>query len=141
MVLGTGVDVVEVGRIAAAVERRGVRFLERVFTRRELAEARRGRARYQSLAGRFAAKEAVLKALGTGLRACRWRDVEVRRGDGGAPEVVLGERLAARARAIGVARLHVSISHSRGHAVAVAVAEGRPNEFPPGGDGAPRGAA
>jgi len=131
MILGTGVDVVEVARLAAAVARRGDRFLARVFTRRELAEARGGRARYQGLAGRFAAKEAVLKALGTGLRACRWHDVEVRRGAGGRPEVVLAGRLAERARAAGVERLHLSISHTRGHAVAVAVAEGWPGA--PGG--------
>lgn len=126
LILGTGVDLVEVRRLAAAVERRGQRFLERVFTARELAEARGGAARYQSLAGRFAAKEAVLKALGTGLRACRWRDVEVARGPGGRPEVALRGSLARRARAAGVERVHLSIAHTREHAVALAVAEGRP---------------
>lgn len=125
LILGTGVDVVEVGRVAQAVRRRGQAFLDRVFSPAELG-ARRGAGWYRSLAGRFAAKEAVLKAMGTGLRACRWRDVEVRREPSGRPVVVLGGRLAARAREAGIVAFHVSISHSKDYAVAMAIAEGAP---------------
>ncbi|MBX6377103.1 MAG: holo-ACP synthase [Clostridia bacterium] len=102
------------------------RFLERVFTPAErAAAARRGRAWSQSLAGRFAAKEAVLKALGTGLRYGKWREVEVVRDVAGRPVLALKGRLAEVAARRGAVRWHLTISHTRHYAVACAVAEGR----------------
>ncbi len=125
-------DVVEVGRVAGVLRRRGDRFLRRVFTANErcllgLVEqdpAGIGPLASQRVAGRFAAKEAVFKALGTGLRAGRWQDVEVGRDPFGRPVVVLGGRLAETASRRGVAAIHVSITHTRAYAAAVAVAGG-----------------
>lgn len=121
---GMGTDLVEVERLAGALARRGERFLRRVFTPAERALIGAGPMTGQRAAGRFAAKEAVLKALGTGLRAGRWRDVEVGRDPLGRPLVTLVGRLAEVAARRGVAAIHVSITHTRTHAAAVAVAEG-----------------
>lgn len=125
-VVGTGVDIVEVGRLAAALARHSERFLERVFLPGEQVPGRGGRTWVQRLAGRFAAKEAVLKALGIGLSRCRWRDVEVVRSPRGRPGVRLHGSLAGLADALGVTEVQVSISHGRRYAVAVAVALGAP---------------
>ncbi|CAI8043040.1 Holo-[acyl-carrier-protein] synthase [Geodia barretti] len=108
--LGTGVDLIEIERVAGVLERHGERFLRRVFTPGEIAYCR-GRA--PNLAARFAAKEAVMKSLGTGFRGVGWRDVEVVRAPSGAPS----PRLHGRAL-----RIAISLSHSRGFAVAFAVA-------------------
>ena len=113
-----GVDIVEIGRIRAAVERHADGFRRRVYT--EL-EWRQCGASFQSLAGRFAAKEAVMKALGVGGMA--FRDIEIARASSGKPEVTLHGRMLQRAQRIGVTSLSVSISHSRDNAVAVALAE------------------
>jgi holo-[acyl-carrier protein] synthase len=122
-VLGIGIDLCEVARIARLHERHGERLLTRLC--RE-GEADRGRAALdQHLAGLFAAKEAVLKALGTGwAQGLAFRHVEVVRAPGGAPGVRLHEEAAARAAAMGVTRIHLSITHERGFAAAVAVLEG-----------------
>ena len=117
--VAVGVDIIEIERIAATLERFGARFLERVYTEGEIAYCR-GRA--PQLAARFAAKEAAMKALGTGTRGVSWRDVEVTRTRAGEPGIVLHGRADARARAIGVDRLAVSLSHSRAYAVASVVA-------------------
>ncbi len=122
--MGVGLDIVEVERVADALTRHGERFLERVFLAGEQVPGRGGRTWLQRLAGRFAAKEAVLKALGTGLRRCRWRDVEVVRSPSGRPTVRLHGALAERAGELGVTEVLVSISHGRRYAVAVAVAVG-----------------
>jgi holo-[acyl-carrier protein] synthase len=120
-VLGVGLDLVEVARLAAAVERHGERFERRVCRPGEVRE-RTGAGRMQHLAGLFAAKEAVLKALGTGwAQGLGFRDVEVVGGPGGRPEVRLHDAAAARARELGVAAVHLSITHERGFAAAVAV--------------------
>ncbi len=124
IVLGAGVDIVEVERVVAALGRHGERFLERLFRTGEQEPGRGGRTWVQRLAGRFAAKEAVLKALGTGLRRCRWRDVEVVRAPSGRPAVRLHGPLNRTAAELGVAEVWVSISHGRRYAVAVAVAVG-----------------
>ena len=117
--VAVGVDLIEIDRIAAALERFGSRFLERVYTEGEVAYCR-GRA--PQLAARFAAKEAVMKALGTGTRGVSWRDVEVTRKRTGEPQIALHGRADARARALGVDRLALSLSHSRAYAVASVVA-------------------
>ena len=110
-----GIDLVEVDRIAATLKRFGTRFLERVYTEDEIAYCR-GRA--PQLAARFAAKEAVMKALGTGTRGIGWREVEVRRKRSGEPEIALHGRAVERARQLGIDRLAVSLSHSKHYAVA-----------------------
>lgn len=112
----TGIDIIEIERIDATMARHGIRFLERVFTAGEV-EQSRGRA--ESLAARFAAKEAAFKALGVRVG---WREVEVRREPGGKPRLLLHGRARERAARLGLARWSVSLSHSRGHAVAVVVA-------------------
>lgn len=124
MIIGTGVDLVDVERLRAAVTRTE-RFAKKVFTEGEMAYCR-GKAReYEHLAGRFAAKEAMLKALGTGIeRESSLRDVEVQCDPQGRPEVVLHGATRQRAQAMGVARIHLSISHAGQFAVAMVVAEG-----------------
>ncbi len=115
-----GVDIIEIGRIRATVERWGVRFLNRIYTPTELAYAR-GRA--PQLAARFASKEAVMKLLGTGIRGVAWREIEVVRQRSGAPAVALHGRALQRARRLGLGELSLSISHSREYAVAFAVGQ------------------
>ena len=116
--ISVGVDMIEIDRIAAALERFGKRFLERVYTENEIAYCR-GRA--PQLAARFAAKEATMKALGTGTRGVGWREVEVTRKRSGEPEIALYGRADARARKLGIDRIAVSLSHSRSYAVASVV--------------------
>ncbi|UCB52485.1 MAG: holo-ACP synthase [Candidatus Zixiibacteriota bacterium] len=119
MLDGLGVDLVEVGRIRRAHNRWGERFLRRVFTVEERAYCMRKAHPEQSLAARFAAKEAVLKAIGTGLSGgIRWTDVEVVNDESGRPGVRLGERITRR---IGVKRVLLTISHTRELAIAQAV--------------------
>lgn len=113
-----GVDIVEIARVRAAVDRHGAGFRRRVFTDLEWQQCGRS---YPSLAGRFAAKEAVMKALGTGGMA--FRDIEIVRTPSGKPEVRLSGRMQRRAERLGVTGIEVSISHSRDNAVAMALAE------------------
>ena len=127
MIVGIGVDVVHIPRIRGAIERWQERFLGRVFTPDELAYAKRRRDPAEHLAARFAAKEATLKALGTGLAmGARWREVEVRRARGEPPRMALSGRTAALGAARGVRVLHVSLTHDGDYAVAQVLAEGEP---------------
>ncbi len=115
-----GVDLGEVDRIAQTVARFGPRFLNRVFTAEELQESRR---RITWLAGRFAAKEACAKALGTGVGAAvAWRDMQVLRQPDGKPFLRLLGDAAARAETLGIAQVDLSISHTHQYAMAVVVA-------------------
>ncbi len=126
MIVGLGTDIIEIDRVDRLHRMHGERFLRLCFTdgERDYALARKNAA--QHLAARFAAKEAVMKALGTGWgRGVRWRDIEVRRAPGEAPRVALSGGASRRAKAIGIDRLHLSISHLRGEAIAFVVAEGR----------------
>jgi holo-[acyl-carrier protein] synthase len=118
--LSTGVDLIEIDRVAGVLERYGDRFLRRIFTPGEIAYCR-GRA--PNLAARFAAKEAVMKSLGTGFRGVGWRDVEVVRAPSGAPSPRLHGRAKRRAERLGVTEIGISLSHSRGFAMAFAVAQ------------------
>lgn len=118
--LAVGVDIVEVGRIARMVERWGERFLRRVYTPQELAYSR---GRPPQLAARFAAKEAAMKALGTGRRGVAWREVEVVGRRGQPPSLRLHGRARERARRLGLRSLALSLSHSRDYAVALVVGE------------------
>jgi holo-[acyl-carrier protein] synthase len=112
-----GIDIIKVERIAAALRRHGDRFPRRVLTE---AEQRYVRNRPQNFAGRWAAKEAVSKVLGLGVRGVGWRDIEIARLPTGQPEVRLHGRAANRAEQLGMARIAVSISHEGDYAVAVA---------------------
>jgi holo-[acyl-carrier protein] synthase len=125
MVLGLGSDLIEISRIQASVEQYGERFLHRVFTTGEIAFCQRKKKHAaESFAARFAAKEAVAKALGTGIsRGISWREIEVRREPGKRPKVSLTGRAAERAAAMGVRRLHLTLTHSRDIAMAVVLAE------------------
>ncbi|MDE0822892.1 MAG: holo-ACP synthase [Dehalococcoidia bacterium] len=120
MMLTTGVDIIEIPRIKQTLDRYGERFLKRVFTSDEISYCR-GRA--PNLAGRFAAKEATMKALGTGVRGVSWKDIEVIRAESGAPSVKLHGRAKARAERLQVGEISLSISHSREFAVAFVVAQ------------------
>jgi len=113
-----GVDLIEIPRIAGAIERFGDRFLRRVYTEREIAKYRD---RVSSLASRFAAKEAVMKVLGTGVRGVGWHDIEILSDERGKPVVFLHGRAAERAQAIGISSIAVSLSDSKENAVAVAL--------------------
>jgi len=123
--IGVGADIVEIDRVKQVAERSEGRFLERVFTpgERDFCDARRDR--FACYTARFAAKEAVLKALGTGLAGCRWVDVEVIRTGKGPPKVLLHGGAAEIAVERGVARVLISLSHDRDRAVAFAVAAGK----------------
>jgi holo-[acyl-carrier protein] synthase len=126
MILGIGTDIIEVERIDRLLREHGEQFLRRCFTEEETGYALSRKNAAQHLAGRFAVKEAVMKALGTGWgRGVRWRDIAVRRRPGDAPRVELSGGAARHARRLGIARVHISISHLRGEALAFAVAEGR----------------
>ena len=125
MILGTGIDIVEVLRIAQMIERHGELFIRRVYTDHEIAYCSTKKAATQHYAGRWAAKEAVLKALGTGwVRGISWRDVEVRHKPGGAPTVALRGGAKEVLERSGITHMHISISHCRSHAIAYAIAEG-----------------
>jgi len=124
-VLGVGMDIVETKRIAESVERFGDRFLQRVFLEGEVAYARSMKFPHLHLAARFAAKEAISKAFGTGIgHEMGWRDLEIVREPGGAPRVVLHGRAEAYAKMRGVQAVHVSLSHTTEYGAASAVIVG-----------------
>ena len=123
-VVSIGSDITRVDRLEEAFARRGDRLLERVFTAGERAYCDARKARFTHYAGRFAVKEAVMKVLGTGwARGVRWVDIEVVRERGGPPRVVLHGASAEIARDRGIARVHVTITHDAGLALAFAVGE------------------
>lgn len=121
-VLAHGVDMVECARLREAIDRHGERFLRRVFTEVELTYCL-GKAReIEHLAGRFAAKEAVLKVLGTGWRGgVRWTDVEIRNESSGQPKIRLSGTCRRLAAEMGLAAVLISISHVSTHAIASAI--------------------
>jgi holo-[acyl-carrier protein] synthase len=124
-IVGIGVDVVTVARIAAARRRHGDRFLRRVFTDGELAHSRLADTRDERVAARFAAKEAVMKALGTGVSAgVGFRQIEILSLPSGQPVVRLSGAAAARAQALGGATMHISMSDQGEWAAAMAILEG-----------------
>src|SRR3954462_8846403 len=112
-----GIDIIKVDRIRASIERFGERFSKRVLTP---AEQRYVRLRPETFAGRWAAKEAVSKVLGLGVRGIGWRDIEVGRLPTGQPSVLLPGRAAARAEQLGMGRIALSITHESDYAVAIA---------------------
>ncbi len=113
MIVGLGIDIAEPDRLRAAVERYGTRFLERIFTPKEIAYCERKRNKWERYAARFAAKEAAFKALGTGWRrGVRWRDVEVTNLPSGQPTLALAGEAEKFARRLGVNHIAVSLTHS-----------------------------
>ena len=126
MILGTGIDLADPARLREAC-RRHPRLLARLFTEGEQADCRRHRDPWPSFAGRFAAKEAFVKALGTGLRrGLSWKQVEVLRDDRGRPGLALHGRAAELLDEIGGRRVHLSLSHLDGMALAQVILEGDP---------------
>lgn len=125
MVVGLGTDITEVPRIARSIERYGDRFLERVYTPGEIAYCHaRAKTAAQSFAARFAAKEAGAKALGTGIsRGINWKELEVTRAPGQAPQLRLSGRAAVRAERLGVTRISLSLTHTADTALAVVILE------------------
>lgn len=124
-IVGHGIDIVETARVRKLVEEHGEHFLNRVFTPAEQEYCARSRARYfEHLAGRFAAKEAVLKVLGTGWKGgIAWTDIEVIKEPSGQPKIRLCGECERIARELRIARWHISISHIETHATASALAE------------------
>ncbi len=124
--LGHGIDLVETARIGELIERHGDRFLQRVFTETERAYARANPVREtEHLAARFAAKEAALKALGTGWsQGIAWTDVQVLRMPSGEPKLSVSGMAAELARQRGITGWMVSLSHTKDHAIASVIALG-----------------
>lgn len=122
MSLSTGIDMIETERIARALDRFGARFANRIFTAQEQAHCH---GRVPSLAARFALKEAVAKALGTGIGDMRWLDIEVINDDRGRPELRLHHKAQSMAQAQGLTEWSISLTHTNTHALATAVAMGK----------------
>jgi holo-[acyl-carrier protein] synthase len=124
MIVGTGVDIVEVPRVAATLQRFGERFLKRVFTEAEIRYCDSKMNRAERYAARFAAKEAGLKAIGTGLRGgISWRELEVSREPGGRPTLAFHGTAAQYAARLGARRTSLSLSHTEQHAIAQVILE------------------
>jgi holo-[acyl-carrier protein] synthase len=125
MIIGIGADLAEVGRIREAIDRHGERFLQRVFTPLEIDYCRSHRSAAERFAARFAAKEAMMKALGTGWRrGVRWRDIEVMNEKSGKPGLNLTGRAQEIFQSLGGVRLHLSLTHTDEHALAQVIIEG-----------------
>lgn len=122
MIIGTGVDIVEIKRILRAMEQPG--FVDRVFTPAEIAYCRGRKSQALSFAARWAAKEAAAKAMGTGIGSVGWREAEVAVNKNGKPEMLFTGAAAGLAHSQGVTRVHLSLSHTDDHAIAFVVLEG-----------------
>jgi holo-[acyl-carrier protein] synthase len=124
MILGTGVDIAEVPRIRESIERFGDRFLHRIFTDGEIRYCEKKATRFESYAARFAAKEAGMKALGTGWsRGIRWRDIEVVRPKGERPTLQFHGEAAAVAARLGTKNIALSLTHTSEQALAHVILE------------------
>ena len=124
MIIGTGIDIAEVPRIRAAAERFGLRFIQRIYTAREIAYVERKANKFERYAARFAAKEAAMKALGTGMRGgVRWQDFEVANLPSGRPTMNLHGRAKQIADHIGVRYINLSLTHTAETAMAFVIFE------------------
>jgi holo-[acyl-carrier protein] synthase len=121
MILKTGIDIIEIARVQAVLDRHGDRFLVRVFTEKEIKECR---GRVDALAVCFAAKEATSKALGTGIGPISWREVEILHRSSGEPYIILHGNANRIADRLGLTQWSVSLSHSQDNAISVVVAVG-----------------
>lgn len=125
MIVGTGIDIAEVARIRQSIERFGQRFLQRVFTGAEIRYCDSKANRYERYSARFAAKEAAMKALGTGWsHGVRWQDCEVTRMPGGRPTMTFHGKAGEFAAKLGVKNAALSISHTAEQAIAQVILEG-----------------
>jgi holo-[acyl-carrier protein] synthase len=128
-IIGLGTDITECLRIARMIERHGELFISRVYTPDEIKYCQSRKQATQHFTGRWAAKEAILKALGTGWRrGISWRDIEIRNELGGKPVVAVRGGVKEAVEQLGVSEILVSISHCRSHATACAVAVGQRKE-------------
>jgi holo-[acyl-carrier protein] synthase len=124
MIVGLGLDIAEIDRIEAAIKRHGAPFLERLFTPAEMAYCESHKGKYERYAARFAAKEAAMKALGTGWsHGVRWRDIEVAREPSGKPTLRLAGVAADLAKRMGVKNISLTITHSGNLALAEVIFE------------------
>lgn len=124
MIVGIGVDLAEVDRIRAAVERHGRRFIERIYTRAEIAYVERKANRFERYAARFAAKEAGMKAIGTGWkRGVRWQDFEVTNLPSGRPTLQFHGAAAKIAESLSVSNIALSITHTAKEGIAIVILE------------------
>ena len=124
MIVGTGIDIAEVPRIREAIERHGQRFLNRIFTEGEIQYCESKANRVERYAARFAAKEAGMKAIGTGWNhGVRWRDIEVARKPGGRPSLVLHGKAAEFAAKLGATNIALSLTHTAEQAMAQVILE------------------
>ena len=124
MILGMGIDLAEVHRIRESIERFGDKFLHRVYTDREIAYSNSKANRFERFAARFAAKEAAMKAIGTGWRqGVTWRDFEVVNEPAGKPTMVLHARAAEIAQGLGIRAILLSLTHTESYGLASVVAE------------------
>jgi holo-[acyl-carrier protein] synthase len=124
MILGTGIDIVEVSRIRDSYERFGDRFLNRILLADEIAYCLSHKNPAPHLAARFAAKEAISKAFGTGIgRHLSWHDIEIRRKESGEPFVMLHDKGMMLLQPRNATKLHISLSHTAQHATAIAILE------------------
>ena len=124
MILGTGIDIAEVPRIRGAIERHGERFLKRIFTEDEIQYCESKANRVERYAARFAAKEAGMKAIGTGWNhGVRWRDLEVVRKPGGRPTLLLHGKAAEFAARLGATNIALSLTHTADQAMAQVILE------------------
>jgi holo-[acyl-carrier protein] synthase len=125
VILGTGIDLAEVPRVRAAIERYGRRFIERIYTPAEIAYVERKANRYERYAARFAAKEAGMKAIGTGWRhGVRWQDFEVLNLPSGRPTLKLHGVAARVAERLGVRAISLSLTHTAQQGMAFVILEG-----------------
>jgi holo-[acyl-carrier protein] synthase len=130
-VIGIGTDITECLRIARMIERHGELFINRVYTDEEIRYCQKRKQATQHYTGRWAAKEAILKALGTGWRkGIAWRDIEIRNNPSGKPVVAVRGGVRDVVERLGIVEIHVTISHCRSHATAMAIAVGTPRPTP-----------
>jgi len=122
VIVGLGTDIVEIVRIGKMIERHGEMFLRRVYTDDEISYCQRRKESYEHFAGRWAAKEAVMKSLGTGfIRGIRWQDIEITSKSSGRPIVNLHGGARDHARRLGIDEVLITISHCRAYATATAI--------------------
>lgn len=124
MIIGLGTDIVETGRMKDLLDRHGLAFMRRILTHSETICAGERRDPVPFISGRWAAKEAISKALGCGIgKDCAWTDIEVLPDASGKPRATLSGKAQEMARKLGAKKVHLSISHERGHALATAILE------------------
>lgn len=123
MIIGIGTDIIEIKRIENAVNKNS-KFLNRIFTSNEVEYLKSRKLNPQNIAGNFAAKEAISKALGTGISGIRWEEIEIVRETNGAPLVVLHDKALKYSKDKRIKKINISISHSQEYAIAFAIAEG-----------------